>query len=387
MQANLPIPDADALARSNQLSQLILQAIDKAKGIIPFSQYMQMALYEPTLGYYSGGAKKFGLSGDFVTAPEMTPLFGHSLARQVAQVLQGLSSGANILELGAGTGKLAKDLLEALEQNKALPEYYFILEVSAHLRDEQQRFLASTLTSSVYQKIIWLNELPSHFEGVILGNEVFDAIPVQLMKKYSMGWIEQGVAVQDGKFAFADILSDNPSTLEHLNHLDLPEGYVTEICPMAEALIATLADILTKGILLFIDYGFPAREYYHPDRSGGTLVCHYRHHVHDNPFFYPGLQDITAHVNFTALAEAAYQHGLVVAGYTTQAQYLINLGILEGMVNEKSEMTTKQLSDIAQVQRLLSPSEMGELFKVIAFSKSFDDDLIGFASGDKTHTL
>lgn len=383
----LPIPSQALLAYSQQLSDLVQQQIKKSGGWISFADFMHMALYTPELGYYSGGLQKIGDikhgGGDFVTAPEISSLFSQALAKQVAQILE--ATKADVLELGAGTGKLALDLLLALDELGQLPNHYYILEVSSHLRSVQRENLRKGLPQSIFNRLLWLDELPQQFTGCILGNEVLDAIPVHLLIKQDGKMMERGVAF-NGAFKWQDqnLIADLVGDTFHIENL--PEGYLTEVCPRAVGLINSLANVLNHGALLMIDYGFGAAEYYHPQRNQGTLMCHYQHYAHSDPFQYVGLQDITAHVNFSAIAEAATSQGLALEGYTNQAQFLMNCGIL-GLLSQQTADETKYAAFAAGVQKLLSPAEMGELFKVIAFSKGIEETMLGFVKGDKSHTL
>jgi SAM-dependent MidA family methyltransferase len=384
----LPTPDADAQLRSQQLAQIIQQAIQKYDGWISFAQFMQMALYTPTLGYYSGGAQKFGDvvkgGGDFVTAPEMTPLFGLTVANQVAEVLA--QTGGDVLELGAGTGKLSLSVLQGLHTHKQLPNHYYILDVSAHLRHVQQETLQADLPTEVFARVKWLDTLPEQFTGVVLGNEVLDAIAVHLVVKSNGQWLERGVTFEYG-LQWQDRVLHSQSLVNQLPD-DLPDGYLTEVCPAAYGLIASVANNLQQGMILMLDYGFGEREYYHPQRNQGTLMCHYQHHSHDNPLILLGLQDITAHVNFTTIAEAALENGMECLGYVNQAQFLINAGITEFLNSMPNDLEDgRYLRAVSAVQKLVSPAEMGELFKVIALTKGITTPLIGFAQGDKRHTL
>jgi SAM-dependent MidA family methyltransferase len=382
--SSLPIPNAEAQAHSQQLAAQIQNQISLCQGWISFADFMQMALYEPQLGYYSGGAKKFGHGGDFVTAPEISPLFTQTLAHQAAQVLA--DTRGSIMELGAGTGKLALDLLLALQDLNQLPEQYCIMEVSAHLRHIQQENLQKALPAELLQRVVWLDHLPQDFVGMIVGNEVLDAIPAHLIHHTSQGLHERGVAF-NGNFVWKDkpLLSGN--LFEAANALALPQDYLTEICPAASGLIASLAHVLTRGVIVMLDYGFSAREYYHPQRNLGTLMCHYQHYAHTEPLVYVGLQDITAHVDFTSIAHAGVNNGLELAGFCSQAQFLMNCGILDLMSNVSPHDMANYAPLAAAAQKLMSPAEMGDLFKVIAFSKQFDTPLLGFTAGDKSHTL
>jgi SAM-dependent MidA family methyltransferase len=344
---------------------------------------MELALYAPGLGYYSAGAKKLGRDGDFVTAPEISPLFGRTLARQVQQALEGGLD--QVLEVGAGSGALAATILEELERLGALPRTYLILELSADLRERSRDTLAASVPHLI-ERVAWLASPPPGFAGVILGNEVLDAMPADVVRVRA-GAIEQaGVIAEQGRFGWSYRPAPGDLTRAGLA-LHLAEGYRTEIQRAACAFVRTMGDILERGVALFVDYGFPAREYYHPQRSDGTLMCHYRHHAHEDPFFLPGLQDITTHIDFSAVARAAGEAGLELAGYTSQAQFLINCGITDVLSQSPPEKTAAFLPLAAQVNRLTSPAEMGELFKVIALARGRTAPLVGFASGDRRHAL
>lgn len=382
--SRLPALDAAAQQHCEQLLVHIQQRIQQQNGWISFAEYMQMALYTPHLGYYSGDANKFGRGGDFVTAPEISPLFAQALANQVAQVLDQVSG--DVLELGAGTGRLAAGLLLRLDELGQLPQHYYILEVSANLRQRQQEYLQSILPADLFSRMQWLDTLPETLAGVVVGNEVLDAIPVHVLEWRAGHWWERGVGF-DQQLVWQTRPLQDLSLVAHIDTRLLPEGYITEVCPAAQGLIASLANMLTRGLVLMPDYGFAASEYYHPQRMQGTLMCHYQHYAHDDPLIYPGLQDITAHVDFTAMAEAALAHGLNCAGYTNQAQFLINCGILQLLQQVPPEESARYLPMVAAVQKLLSPAEMGELFKVLALSKGLTLPLVGFLQGDKRHLL
>ena len=386
---NLPTPDATALAHSQALTEKIIEALEQADGWLAFDDYMRLALYAPGLGYYSGGARRFGQlssdGSDFVTAPELTPLFGQTLARQVAQVLK--LSAPQVLEFGAGSGALAADLLLTLNDDC---ERYFMLEVSASLREQQRATLQQRCPQHL-GKVVWLNQLPATFSGCIVGNEVLDAMPVKRVVLTEHGWHEQGVVWRNGQFDWqvrpltelaAQALNSDASLTAAAP--TLAPGYTTEVGLEAQGFIRTVAGFLKQGAALFIDYGFPAREFYHSQRTQGTLMCHYRHHAHDNPFLYPGLQDITAHVNFTVLAETALAAGADHAGYASQARFLLNAGITELLAEQPDEARWRANS---AVQKLISEAEMGELFKVWAFSCGLNETLLGFQLGDRSHCL
>lgn len=358
----------------------ICQLIAERGGWLPFDEYMQAALYAPGLGYYAGGLQKFGLmphlgkeqGSDFVTAPELSPLFGQCLADQAAQVLQATHTDC-IYEFGAGSGALALHICEHLALISQRLEHYFIIEIASELRARQQEHL-----KHLGSKIVWLDALPEQMQGVILGNEVLDAMPVKLLQRTAGVWHERGVSISEGGFTW----QDRPTDLRPPLDIQGIHDYLTEIHPQSEAFLRTLAERLTLGAAFFIDYGFPEAEYYHPHRSMGTLMCHYLHQADPDPLDKVGLKDITAHVNFTSAALAAQEGGLDVLGYTSQGRFLLNCGLLQ-----KAE----HLPLIARspVAKLINEHEMGELFKVLSLGKGLDLDLelIGYAQGDRSHTL
>ncbi len=405
----MPTPDADAAASSARLVAHLNKAIEEAGGWIPFSRYMALALYAPGLGYYSGGARKFGGAGDFVTAPELSPLFAHTLAAQVAQAMA--ASAPRILEAGAGSGALAVELLLELERRGALPERYDILELSGELRARQREALARG-APHLAGHVGWLDTLPGAFSGVVLANELLDALPVSVVAWREEGLFERGVAWAGGAFSWRERPATGALLAESQRLRDVPpprslhslppEGdlgalrsagrapatpYVSEINLAARAWIAEWGRILQQGALLLIDYGFPQREYYHPQRTEGTLMCHYRHHAHTDPFWLPGLNDITAHVDFTAMAEAGYEAGLSVLGYTSQAQFLLNCGLPQLLERAQAGGAVAYAAIASGAQKLISPAEMGELFKVLALGRGIDEPLLGFVSGDRAHAL
>jgi SAM-dependent MidA family methyltransferase len=380
----LPAPSPDALAHSQRVTAYLRTLIEDAGGWIPFSRYMEAALYAPGLGYYAAGAMKFGAAGDFVTAPELTPLFGRTLAHAIAPVLA--ETGGEVLELGAGSGRLAADLLGELERLDALPARYSILEVSADLRQRQQATLTRELPQ-LAKRVQWLDALPEHFSGVILGNEVLDALPVELVHWTEAGPQVRGVILDGEGFAWQDRAIADPGLRARAEVLKLAPGYVSEINLAADALIASLAECLDRGLILMIDYGFSASEYYHPQRHMGTLRAHYRHHALDDPFYLPGLCDLTAHVDFSAVARAGMAAGLELEGYTSQANFLLNSGLTELLMQTPPVDAAAYLPQANAVQRLVSPAEMGELFKVIGFGKGGITPLSGFARGDRRRSL
>jgi SAM-dependent MidA family methyltransferase len=377
-------PGPDAIAHSRRLAEYIVVEIEQARGWIGFDRYMDACLYTPGLGYYAAGATKFGGPGDFVTAPEISSLFSHTLALQVAEVLA--ATGGDVLELGAGSGRMAADMLKRLEELGRLPRRYAILEVSADLAARQKERL-QTLDVDLAARVVWLDAIPASFRGVIIANEVLDALPIHLVVWRDDGVFERGVTWRDGAFAWNDRRCDDATLLSEAQRLSPRPPYLSEIGFAASGLVRTLGVNLECGVVLLVDYGFGEREYYHPQRDHGTLMCHYRHHAHDDPFFAPGLQDITSHVNFTAIAQAGRRAGLELLGYTTQAQFLINLGIIGLLERTPPENTADYLPLAAQVHKLLSPTEMGELFKVIAFGRGVRTPLTGFRDGDKSRLL
>ncbi|HCX32307.1 MAG TPA: hypothetical protein DHV08_01335 [Rhodocyclaceae bacterium] len=381
---SFPEPSADAKIHSDRVRRAIAEEICAAGGWIPFSRYMDIALYAPGLGYYAAGARKFGASGDFVTAPEITPLFARALAAQVAELMR--RSEPAVLEVGAGTGALAAELLAELDANGASPQAYTIIEVSADLRQRQARMLGSR-APNLAGRIRWLDRLPERFSGVLLANEVLDVMPVQLLSWRENGLLELGIALDgDGSFRWEERPAHGRAP-EYARRIIVEPPYVSEICLPAQAWVEAWGTILERGALLLIDYGFPRREYYHPQRATGTLRCHYRHRAHDDPLLLPGLNDITSHVDFTAIAEAGAAAGLELLGYCTQAAFLLNCGVLDILGRIPPGSGARYLKAAADVQRLLNPAEMGELFKVIALGRNVRGGLLGFRSGDRSHTL
>jgi SAM-dependent MidA family methyltransferase len=369
----IPLPPPEAQIISDQLHTHIQQVILAQEGWISFSDYMRMALYTPGLGYYAANSLKFGADGDFTTAPEITPLFGQTLANTAAVIVS--ETKGDILEFGAGSGKLAIHLMQALAQKQCLPRHYFILDLSADLRARQQTLIQATLPH-LYDRFVWLEKLPIHFEGLMLGNEVLDAMPCHLIYQQNDQRFERGVSLNaTQQFIFSDKPLAHPQLLTASAHLTLPNDYLTEIQLEAQGFIKSLADILTKGVMLFIDYGFEEQTYYHPQRHQGTLMCHYRHHAQQDPFLYPGLQDITTHIDFSAIWRVAEAAGLTLAGFDTQAHYLLAAGLTE-QLHDTSQAQWYRASQA--IQLLTSPAEMGELFKVIALSKNITQAMPGF---------
>lgn len=387
---NVP-PDSDAQTHNQHLQTLIRAEIERSGGQITFARYMELALYAPGLGYYSAGARKFGEAGDFVTAPEFAPLFSRCVARQCRQVLAYLGKG-DVLEAGAGTGAMAAGVLAELDALGCLPERYFILDLSADLRQRQRETLERR-APHLLDRVRWLDRPPdSGFTGVVLANELLDAMPVHLFRMGEEGPQELYVGIEDDRFVWRVGPLSDPRLGERVAAIvaeqgPLPLGYTSEINLAAEGWVRGLVDWFERGLALFIDYGFPRREYYHHERSGGTLMCHYRHRAHPDPLILTGLQDITAHVDFTAVAEAAVEVGLAVAGYTTQAYFLLGSGLMEMAGESHPDDTRQHLALMQKIKKLTSPSEMGELFKVIALTRGIDLPLIGFSFQDQRGRL
>jgi SAM-dependent MidA family methyltransferase len=376
-QRALPLPDAEAAAHSARVAAHVAESIRAADGWIPFDRYMELVLYAPGLGYYAAGTRKLGDSatgGDFVTAPEISSLFAHALAAQIAELFEQVP--ARVVEFGAGSGVLAHDLLDALAA-LGIAAAYSIVEVSPDLVARQRALLG--------QAVEWRTEPPRSFEGVLLANEVLDVMPVKLFVKRGSATLERGVITRAGGFSFDErpadsALADAVSAIE-AELGPLADGYASEVGLAAAGWMRSLGDWLARGALVAIDYGFPRREYYHPHRLMGTIMCHYRHHAHADPFWLPGLCDLTAHLDFSALAAAAHGAGLDVLGYTSQARFLLNCGLLESLQADHDHARANE------AHRLLSEAEMGELFKVLAVGRGVRPPLCGFAHGDRLHTL
>jgi SAM-dependent MidA family methyltransferase len=392
------VPDAQLKLRAEQLLSRLRERIVR-RGSLSFMEYMQLALYEPGLGYYVAGLRKFGESGDFVTAPEVSPLFARCIARQAQQVLSCLGGG-DVLEFGAGSGALAVELLLELEALDSLPEQYSILEVSPDLRQLQREMFAEKVPQLLH-RIQWFDEWPIQFRGFAFGNEVLDAMPVERFR-WQEGHIQQArVVLQEGKPteifvpADADLAADVNRIRSECSKSwpeSWPENFTSEINRWLMPWFDSFTQATESAALLLIDYGYPRDSYYHPMRADGTLRCHYRHHAHDDPYLHPGLQDISAHVDFSAVAEAGTQSALTLEGYTTQQQFLHNCGLfelVEAAMAEADQIQRLKLSQ--QVKQLTLPGQMGETFSAIGFSKnlqdSMHDPMCGFAVNDQSHRL
>ena len=388
---DFPEPAEEARAHSESLRTHICHEIESAGGTISFARYMELALYAPGLGYYSAGARKFGVAGDFVTAPEISSLFSRCLARQIAPVLS--ETDGIVLELGAGSGRMAADMLGELAKLDTLPERYLIVEVSAELKQRQRALLSETVPT-IADRVEWLDALPKHtLHGVILGNEVLDALPVERFTVARDGFLQWQVTIsKENRFRWQrrPVPEFLRSRLEGIMG-DLPQplhaGYTSECCPNLEPFVATLASLLQHGMLLLVDYGMPRREYYHPQRIDGTLLCHYRHRAHTDPFFLPGLQDITANVDFTTVVEAGTQSGLQLLGYTSQMHFLLAAGLDQLLAECNPDDERAYLELTRQAKLLTLPTEMGERFKFIGFGRNLHNTPEGFTARDMSAML
>jgi SAM-dependent MidA family methyltransferase len=397
----IPSLDADQAAQLARVLPALAGRIAARGGWLGFDEYLEQVLYAPGLGYYSAGAAKLGPDGDFTTAPERTPLFGYGVARAIAPLLASIgnsgSGGGEVLELGAGSGALAEAVLVRLATLGVLPARYAILEVSADLRARQRARLAR-LPPLLAERIEWLDALPATpLRGVLLANEVADALPFRCLEKRAQGCVELGVSLSSaGAPQWAERPAD-AALLAELQRIEsgldapLEPGYRTEACPRLDAWIASLAGVLDEGLLLLFDYGLGRRELYHPQRHAGTLRCHFRHRAHDDPFLYPGLQDVTAWVDFTRVAEAASDAGLEVAGYCTQAAFLLSAGLSAeidvGVGPLDGAALRGQLARAAEARELLQPDGMGEVFKAIALVRGLAGPVPGFTMQDLRRLL
>ncbi len=390
LPASLPGLSPEEAAHSRKLEALVRADIEARGGWISFARFMQLALYEPGLGYYSAGARKLGAAGDFVTAPEVAPVFSRCLARQCAEVLEGLRGG-DILELGAGSGVMAAVLLEELARLDRLPRRYRILDVSADLRERQQAMLAQSVPALV-DRIEWLDRLPKSFAGVVLANEVLDAMPFERFVIRGGEVNALGVSWQLGRLEWSEIrapvdLRDAVRGIEAEVGAPLADGYASEVNLAFGPWFAGLARAIRRGVALFVDYGLGRREYYAAERRAGTMLCHFRHRFHDDPFVRLGLQDIGAWVDFTAAAGAAQAAGFAIAGFSTQAHFLIGCGIGDYMAEVSQLTLVERLNLSRQAMVLTLPGEMGERFKVLGLVKGYDAPLRGFGVRDLRHVL
>ncbi|MDH3354252.1 MAG: SAM-dependent methyltransferase [Chromatiales bacterium] len=386
---DLPEPSAELVGHSKRVIDAIRGEIEQRGGVIPFCRFMELALYAPNLGYYSAGNQKLGEGGDFITAPEISALFSFSLANQIAQILK--LSGGDVLEFGAGSGVMAADILRELERLNQLPDHYYIIEVSADLRSRQRETILSK-TPELLERVEWLDKLPESIQGVVVANELLDAMPAH---RFIM---REGVSYE--VMVVWDEVSQQFHTIEQaigeqrlrlaIEQLQLQDGYSSEVNLNARDWIETIGDHLNRGAILLIDYGYSRHDYYHPQRSDGTLQCHFQHLAHPNPLIYPGIQDITTHVDFTAIADSALSAELHVHGYANQANFLLGCGItdyLNRMAAFDSGNVTQQIELTNQIKKLTMPGEMGEIFKVMILSREIDTPLMGFSIRDDRNRL
>jgi len=391
--SSLPVPDAGEMSQSESLQQCMRDAIAGNQAPLGFEQFMQMSLYEPGLGYYTSSQRKFGQHGDFVTAPEVSPLFGRCLALFCQQVMASIENPV-LVEFGAGSGRMAADILEQLEQLECLPEQYWIMELSAELQQRQMQTIEQSVPH-LLERVQWLQQLPSQpFNGVILANELLDAMPVHRFvveqgqpQQWFVNWSEQNKQWQT---QIQPMQSDLLKQFEHIQKylkVDFADGYESEISLAHSAWIKSAQQQMQQGVFLLIDYGYGRPEFYHPDRSMGTLMCHYKHRAHPDPFKMIGLQDITAYVDFTSVAEAALDCGMDMLGYTTQCGFLLECGMERLMPDPEVATATEMMQAAQQVKTLTLPSEMGERFKVMALGKNFKQPVPGFALMDQRGRL
>lgn len=388
---DLPEATAEEKQHSQKLVEQIRHQIKQAGGWIEFSRYMESVLYAPGLGYYSAGQQKFGEAGDFITSPEVSPLFAQTLAKPVAEILSVLESG-NVIEFGAGSGRLASDLLQELQQKQCLPETYFIIELSAELRHRQQQTLKTEIPQ-LYNRVQWLDHLPDQtLNAVVLANEVLDAMPVQRFIKTDQGVQSLGVSIQNDEFCFVEQVADqvirqSVQNIEQDLGRELNHNYSSEINLNIRPWLQSISDVLNQGAVYLIDYGYPRSEYYSVERYMGTMMCYYRHRALDDVFYLPGLIDITAFVDFTAVAEAGLEAGFDVNGFTSQANFLINCGLAQRVEHQMSNQIKTHLPLVQQMKTLTLPSEMGERFKVMGLNKNLDMILPGFEVRDFRNRL
>jgi SAM-dependent MidA family methyltransferase len=382
---HLPPLSEEEQLHSEELTRLIADEILRTDRLIEFSRYMELALYAPGLGYYASGRQKFGKAGDFVTAPELGNIFARCVAHQAVEILDRLGGGS-VLEAGAGSGVFALDLVTEMDRLGCLPDGYLILETSAFLQARQRETLSR---QGVLEpgRVEWLQAWPEGFRGIVIANELLDALPVQRFCVAADGIRLLGVGWDGAKFFETTFDAVEPGLGERFAGFDLPLGYISEFHPHAHAWVGSVADAMDAGVVLVIDYGYPAHEFYHRDRTRGTLMCHFRHLAHSDPYINVGVQDITAHIDFSSIASAGRWAGLEVLGYTQQAAFLLSLGLTELADQAAPESTVDRVTFAHQIKKLMHPSEMGELFKVIALGKDIAPPLVGFQLSDHSERL
>ncbi len=383
--SSMPTALQNEIQLSEQLKTKIIQFIHSSHGWISFDSFMEHALYDPELGYYTGTLRKFGEKGDFVTASEISSFFAKTLCIQFKEIFQ--SVARNIIEIGGGSGQFALQVIQSLTSDNEHINHYFILEISHSLRRQQYELLINHLPSHLFSKIQWIEEIPEEFEGIIFCNEFLDALPVDLIKKESGKYYQKGVGVENDLFIWKDKSIEDISSYEQATLENLPDNYLIEHSFHIKSWLNKMSQSLNKGIVLIIDYGFNQTEYFHEQRSQGTLMCHFKHYAHDNPLIQIGIQDITTHVNFSYVAREASKSGLNIAGYISQANFLINCGILNLLETVNLEDRALYMQSVMEVQKLLSPSEMGDLFKVLILEKNMNIDLLGLKQNNRVTRL
>jgi SAM-dependent MidA family methyltransferase len=379
----MPIASEIEIQLSEQLKTKIIQAIHSNQGWISFDRFMEFALYDPEFGYYTGNLRKFGEKGDFVTASEISSFFAKTMCIQFEEIF--LSLDKNIIEIGAGSGKFALEVIQSLDSKKI--DHYFILEISHSLRKHQYELLIKNLPPHLFGKVQWIDQIPQEYNGIIFCNELLDALPIDLIKKSSGIPYQKGVALENDLFIWKDKAIKDLSIYDHINLESLPDNYLAEDAIHIKSWINKISESISKGVVIIIDYGFNHSEYFHEQRSQGTLMCHFKHHAHDNPLIQVGIQDITSHVNFSYVAREASSKGLHINGFISQANFLINCGILDLLEKVNIEDSVLYMKSVSEIQKLLSPSEMGDLFKVMTIEKNIDINLVGLKNNNKVTTL
>ncbi len=382
---SMPTAPQNEIQISEQLKTKIIQSIQSSHGWISFDRYMEYALYDPELGYYTGTLRKFGEKGDFITASNISSFFAKTLCIQFKEIFQSVEK--NIIEIGAGSGEFALQVIQSLSSDNEDINHYFILEISHSLRRQQYELLINHLPSHLFSKIQWIEEIPKEFKGIIFCNEFLDVLPVDLIKKESGKYYRKGVGVENDLIVWKDKLIEDISSYDQAILEELPDSYLIEHSLHIKNWLNKITQSLSKGIVLIIDYGFNQTEFFHEQRSQGTLMCHFKHYAHDNPLIQIGIQDITTHINFSYVAREASKLGLNITGYISQANFLINCGILNLLETVNFEDRALYIKSVSEVQKLLSPSEMGDLFKVMILEKNMGIDLLGLKQNNKVTRL